>query len=47
MKKIKEKHANLEIDFSKENAIEIKEKTDSNRVKTLKVGNLELAGVEI
>ncbi|MCI8482601.1 MAG: hypothetical protein HFJ27_06130 [Clostridia bacterium] len=47
MKKIKEKHANLEIDFSKENAIEIKEKTDSNRVKTLKVGNLELAGVEV
>lgn len=25
----------------------IKEKTDSNRVKTLKVGNLELAGVEV
>lgn len=28
-------------------AIEIKEKTDSGRVKTLKVGNLELSGVEI
>ena len=25
----------------------VKEKTDSNRVKTLKVGNLELAGVEV
>ena len=45
--KIKEKHADLEIDFSKEDALGIKEKTDSDRVKTLKVGNLELAGVEI
>lgn len=45
--KIKQKHNNLEIDFSKEDAIKILEKTDSNRVKTLKVGNLELAGVEI
>ncbi len=45
--KIKEKHNNLEIDFSKEDALQIKEKTDSDRVKTLKVGNLELAGVEI
>lgn len=45
--KIKEKHGNLEIDFGKEDAIQIKEKTDSGRVKTLKVGNLELAGVEI
>ena len=47
VKKIKEKHTNLEIDFSKEDAIQVKEKTDSNRIKTLKVGNLELAGVEI
>lgn len=45
--KIKEKHTNLEVDFSKEDAIQIKEKTDSNRVKTLKVGNIELAGVEV
>lgn len=47
VKKIKQKHNNLEIDFSKEDVLMIKEKTDSNRVKTLKVGNLELAGVEI
>lgn len=47
IKKIKEKHSNFEIDFSKEDAISIKEMTDSNRVKTLKVGNLELAGVEV
>lgn len=45
--KIKEKHKDFEIDFEKEDAIVIKEKTDSNRVKTLKVGNLELAGVEV
>ena len=47
MKKLKEEHADLEIDFTKEDAIKIKEMTDSNRVKTLKVGNLELAGVEV
>lgn len=35
------------MDFSKEDAISIKEKTDSGRVKTLKVGNIELAGVEV
>lgn len=34
------------IDFSLDNAIQIKEKTDSGRVKTLKVGNIEIAGVE-
>lgn len=45
--KIKEKHSNLEIDFSNSNCIEVSEKTDSGRVKTLKVGNLNLAGVEI
>lgn len=45
--KIKEKHSNFLIDFSLDDAIEIKEKTDSGRVKTLKVGNLELAGVEV
>lgn len=45
--KIKEKHPELEIDFTKEDAIAIKEYTDSNRVKTLKIGNIELAGVEV
>lgn len=34
------------IDFSLDDAIQIKEKTDSGRVKTLKVGNIEIAGVE-
>lgn len=45
--KIKEKHTDLEVDFSKEDAIQIKETTESGRVKTLKVGNIELAGVEV
>lgn len=45
--KIKQKHSDLVIDFSTAGAISIKEKTDSGRVKTLKVGNLELAGVEV
>ncbi|MCI8353157.1 MAG: stage II sporulation protein D [Clostridia bacterium] len=44
--KIKEKHSQLVIDFSLDDAISIKEKTDSGRVKTLKVGNIEIAGVE-
>lgn len=44
--KIKEKHSDLVIDSSLENTVEIKEKTDSGRVKTLKVGNIEIAGVE-
>lgn len=45
--KIKQKHSDLVIDFSTTDAISIKEKTDSGRVKTLKIGNLELAGVEV
>ena len=44
--KIKEKHSDLQIDSLNNDTIQIKEKTDSGRVKTLKVGNLELAGVE-
>lgn len=44
--KIKEKHSDLQIDFSLDDAIQIKEKTDSGRVKTLKIGNIEIAGVE-
>lgn len=45
-KKIKEKHENFEIDFKDENCIEIKERDKSNRVITVKVGNLNLSGVE-
>ena len=45
--KIKEKHSDFEIDFSKENEISILEYTESGRVKTIKIGNLNLSGVEV
>ncbi len=45
--KILEKHQDLNIDFNQENCIEIVDYTESNRVKTLKVGNLNLSGVEV
>lgn len=45
--KIKEYHSNLEIDFSLENQIEILGYTEGERVKNIKIGNLELSGVEI
>ena len=45
--KIKEYHSNFQIDFSLENQIEILEYTDGERIKTIKIGNLNLSGVEI
>ena len=45
--KIKEEHSDFKIDFKKEDCIKIEEYTDGNRVKTIKVGNLTLSGVEI
>ena len=45
--KIKEYHKDFEIDFSLENQIEILEYTDGERIKTIKIGNLNLSGVEI
>jgi len=45
--KIKEKHSDFQIDFSKENEISILELTESGRVKTIKIGNLNLSGVEV
>ena len=45
--KIKEEHSDFEINFDEENCIEIKEYTDGNRVKTIRIGNLELSGVEV
>lgn len=44
--KIKEKYNNLEINYNDKNCIEITEKTDGGRVRTLKVGNVNLSGVE-
>ena len=45
--KIKELHSDFEIDFDDENCIKIEEYTEGNRVKTIKIGNLELSGVEV
>ena len=44
---IKKEHSNFKIDFTKKDAIKVKEYTEGNRVKTIKVGNLELSGVEM
>ncbi len=45
--KIKKVHSNFEIDFAEEDCIKIEEYTDGNRVKTIKIGNLKLSGVEV
>jgi len=46
IKKIKEKYQDLTVDFDMEDAVRIKERTDSGRVKTIKIGNKEISGVE-
>ena len=45
--KIKEYHSDFSIDFNLDNQIEILEYTEGNRIKTIKIGNLNLSGVEI
>jgi len=45
--KIKEYHSDFQIDFSLENQIEALEYTEGKRIKTIKIGNLNLSGVEI
>ena len=44
--KIKEKHKDFEIDYTKKDCIKIEERDKSNRVVTVKIGNLKLSGVE-
>lgn len=44
--KVKEKYSDFQINWSEENCIQILELTESGRVKTLKVGNKNLSGVE-
>lgn len=46
IEKIKATHSEVEIDFSAENAIQILERTESGRIKTVKFGNVNLSGVE-
>lgn len=44
--RIKEYHQDVEINFEDDNEIKILEYTQSGRVKSLKLGNLEIGGVE-
>lgn len=45
--KIKEYHSNFTIDFNSKDQIKILEYTEGDRIKTIKIGNLNLSGVEI
>ena len=45
--KIKNYHSDFNIEFNLENQIQILEYTEGQRVKTIKIGNLNLSGVEI
>ncbi len=45
--KIKKFHKDFEIDFKEKNPIQILEYTDGNRIKTIKIGNVNLSGVEV
>lgn len=46
IEKVKKEHSDFKIDFKEENCIEIKERDKSDRVLTVKIGNLNLSGVE-
>ena len=46
VEKIKKEHKDFQINFEEENCIEIIERDDSNRVMTVRIGNLNLSGVE-
>ncbi len=45
--KIKEKYSDFEIDFGKEDSIQIVEYTSGGRIKTIKIGNHNFSGVEV
>ena len=44
--KLKEKHPEIQIDYSSQDAIKILEYTDGGRVRTIKFGNIQISGVE-
>ena len=46
LNKLKEKHNEAEINWNEEEPIKIVEYTESGRVRTIKVGNINLSGVE-
>ena len=45
--KMKEKHPEFIINYDESDCIKVLEYTQGNRVKTIKIGNLELSGVEV
>ena len=45
--KILAKHSDFTIDYSQSDCIQILEYTESGRVKTIKIGSLNLSGVEV
>lgn len=45
--KMKEKYSDFYIDFDEQNCIEILEYTTGGRIKTIKIGNQNLSGVEV
>lgn len=47
IRKIKEKYPEVRINFDDKNEIKILEYTESGRVKTMKFGNIEIAGTQI
>lgn len=46
VKKVTEEHKDFKIDFEQEDCIQITERDKSDRVTTVKIGNLNLSGVE-
>ncbi len=44
--KIKETHSDIQVDWNTENPIQIEEYTDSGRVRTIRFGNISIAGTE-
>lgn len=47
IQKMLEKYSNFEIHFDEVNCIQILDLTESGRVKTMKIGNVSLSGVEV
>ncbi len=46
-KKMKEEYKDFSIDWDEKECIKILEYTDGERIKTIKIGNKELSGVEV
>jgi len=47
IQKMLEKYSNFQINFDEINCIQILDLTESHRVKTMKIGNVSLSGVEV